>query len=143
MPEQPAALRSQRSPMKVEFLGVLAQAQKKAHQTSGVMQAIQIATGIAQIAQAVPQAAESFDYVDFAQLLKNGFEAGGASQLVIREDDDVQKIRAERAQAQEQAAAAEAALRQEQVVAQNYNKLNEPVKPGTPLAALAGHGGQR
>jgi hypothetical protein len=141
MPELPSALLSRRSPMKVEFLGMLAQAQKKAHQTSGIMQALQIAAGIAQIAGAVPQAAEAFDYVDFSELLKNGFEAGGSSQLVIREDEDVQRIRAARAQAQAQAAEQQAALQQEQIIAQNYNKLNEPVKQGTPLAALAGQGG--
>jgi hypothetical protein len=138
MPERPAALLSKRSPMKVEFLGVLAQAQKKAHQTSGIMQGLQIAAGIAQIARAVPQAMEAFDYVDFSVMLKSGFEAGGMSQMAIREDDDVQRIRAARAQAQAQAEQAEAALRQQQLIAQNYNKLNEPVRPGTPLSALAG-----
>jgi carbamoylphosphate synthase large subunit len=124
--------------MKVEFLGVLAQAQKKAHQTSGIMQGLQIAAGIAQIARAVPQAMEAFDYVDFSVMLKSGFEAGGVSQKAIREEDDVRRIRAARAQAQAQAEQAEAALRQQQLIAQNYNKLNEPVRPGTPLAALAG-----
>jgi hypothetical protein len=141
MPELPAALLSRRSPMKVEFLGVLAQAQKKAHQTSGIMQGLQIANGIAQIAQAVPQAGDAFDYVDFAELLKGGFEAAGSSQMIIREEEDVQRLRAVRAQAQAQAAEQQAALQQEAIVAQNYNKLNEPVKPGTPLAALGGMGG--
>jgi hypothetical protein len=141
MPERPAALLFKRSPMKVEFLGVLAQAQKKAHQTSGIMQGLQIAAGIAQIARTVPQATEAFDYVDFSELLRKGFESGGMSQTTIREDDDVQKIRAARAQAAAQAQAEAQALQQQQIIAQNYDRLNEPVNPGTPLAALAGQGG--
>jgi hypothetical protein len=138
MPERPAALLSKRSPMKVDFLGVLAQAQKKAHQTSGIMQGLQIASQIARIAQAVPQAMEAFDYVDFSVIVKNGFEAGGMSQIAIREDDDVRNIRAARAQAQAQAQAQAAELQQRQLVAQNYHKLNAPDRPGTALAALAG-----
>jgi hypothetical protein len=140
MPELPAALESSRSPMKVDFIGVLAQAQKKAHETSGIMSGLQVAAGIAQIAQAVPQAAEAFDYVDFSEVLKKGFEAGGSSQLVIREEDDVRKIREARARAAEQQALLERQAQQEQDVIKNYNKLNEPVKPGTPLARMAGEG---
>jgi hypothetical protein len=142
MPERPAALLSHRSPMKVEFLGVLAQAQKKAHQTGGIMQALQIASMIAQISQAVPAAAEAFDYVDFSQLLKSGFDSGGSSQLIIREDDDVERIRAARAQAAAQAAAQEQAMQQQALIAQNYNKLNEPIRWGSPLAAISGEGGE-
>jgi hypothetical protein len=138
MPELPAALQSRKSSMKVDFLGVLAQAQKKAHQTSGIMQSIQIMQGLAQMAQAVPQIAEAFDYVDAAVLLKNGFEAGGTSQLAIREEDDVQKIRQARAEAQAQAAQQQAAMQQQQMIAQNYNKLNEPVNPESPLAQMGG-----
>ena len=138
MPELPAALRSGESPMKVEFMGTLAQAQRKAHQTSGIMQGLQIADGIARIAQAVPQAAEAFDYVDFPEMLKRGFEAGNMSQKTIREEDDVRRIRAARARALEQEQARQAALEQEQILAQNYDRLNEPVKPGSPLASLAG-----
>ncbi|MDR2784562.1 MAG: head-tail connector protein [Treponema sp.] len=138
MPELPAALQSARSPMKVEFLGVLAQAQKKAHETSGIMNGLQIANAVAQIARAVPQAAEAFDYVDFAVLLKGGFDAAAVSQLVIREEDDVRQLRAERAQAQAQAAEQQAMLQQQQDVIKNYNKLNEPVNPQSPLARMGG-----
>jgi hypothetical protein len=136
MPELPAALQSNRSSMKVDFLGVLAQAQKKAHRTSGIMQSIQIMQALTQLAQAVPQVMEAFDYVDVAVLLKNGFEAGGTSQLAIREEDDVQKIRQARAEAQAQAAQQQALMQEQQLIAQNYNKLNEPVNPESPLAQM-------
>ncbi|GHV91622.1 head-to-tail joining protein [Spirochaetia bacterium] len=140
MPELPAALRSRKSSMKVDFLGVLAQAQKKAHQTSGIMQSIQIMGALAQLAGAVPQIAEAFDYVDIPVLLKSGFESGNVSQLVIREEDDVQKIRQARAEAQAQAAQQQMALQQQQAVMQNFNKLNEPVNPESALAQMGAMG---
>jgi hypothetical protein len=138
MPELPAALHSRKSSMKVDFLGVLAQAQKKAHQTSGIMQGIQIMGALAQLAGAVPQIAEAFDYVDTSVILKRGFEAGGVSQLAIREEDDVQKIRQARAEAQAQAAQQQQALMQQQAIMQNFNKLNEPVNPESALAQMGG-----
>jgi hypothetical protein len=138
LPDMPAALKEKGSPMKVDFLGVLAQAQKKAHQTSGIMQGIQIMGALAQMAQAIPQIQEAFDYVDAEGVLKRGFESVGVSQMVIREDDDVKAIRQARMLAQAQAAEREAMARQQEEIARNYNKLNEPVKPGSPAAALAG-----
>jgi hypothetical protein len=141
MPELPAALRENRTPMKVDFLGVLAQAQKKAHQTSGIMQGIQIMSAMAQMAQAIPQIAKSFDYVNFPVMLKKAFESAGISQLAIREDDEVQQIWQAQAEAQARAAEEQAMMEQQAQIAQNYNKLNEPVKPGSPLAAMTGGGG--
>jgi hypothetical protein len=141
MPEPPASLTRARTGMRVDFIGILAQAQKKAHQTSGIMQSIQIMGALAQLAPAVPQIAEAFDYVDASVLLKNGFEAGGVSQLAIREEEDVQKIRQARAQAQAEAAQQQMMMQQQQELVKNYKQLNEPVKPGSPIEAMAQMGG--
>jgi hypothetical protein len=136
IPELPFALRNTRTSMKVEFIGILAQAQKKAHQTSGIMQGIQVMGALAQMAQAVPQIQESLEYVDASVILKKGFEAGGMSQLAIREDDDVAKIREARARAQAAAAQEAKAMQQQENIIKNYNKLNEPVNPDSPIAAM-------
>jgi hypothetical protein len=138
MPELPAALQNNRTSMKVDFIGILAQAQKKAHQTSGIMQGIQIMGALAQLAPAVPQIAEAFDYVDASVILKKGFEAGGMSQLAIREEDDVQKMRQARAQAQAEAAQQQAMMQEQEAVMKNYQQLNEPVNPQGALAQMAG-----
>jgi hypothetical protein len=140
MPELPNALRDTRTSMKVDFIGVLAQAQKKAHRTNGVMQGIQIMGALAQLAPAVPQIAEAFDYVDASVILKNGFETAGMSQLVIREEDDVQRMRQERARAQMEAAQQQMMIQQEDAVMKNYKQLNEPVNPQGALAQMAGGG---
>jgi hypothetical protein len=136
MPELPRALQRSRTGMKVDFIGILAQAQKKAHQTSGIMQGLQIMGALAQMAPAVPQIAEAFDYVDVPKVMKNGFESGGMSQLAIREDDDVRKIREARAAAQERAVQQQIALQRQQDVIKNYKQLNEPVNPDSPLGQL-------
>jgi len=140
MPELPAALRDNRTSMKVDFIGILAQAQKKAHQTSGIMQGIQIMGALAQLAPAIPQIAEAFDYVDASVIMKKGFEAGGMSQLAIREEDDVQKLRQARAQAQMEAAQQQQMMQEEEAVMKNYRQLNEPVNPQGALAQMAGGG---
>jgi hypothetical protein len=136
MPELPAALQ-QGASMKVEFMGVLAQAQKKAHETAGIMNAIQIMGALANVAQAAPGLQEAFDYVDGAQMMIKGFEAAGVSQMIIREEDDVRRIRQARAEAQQQAQEQQQMMEEQKMIAQNYNKLNEPVRQGTPLAAMA------
>jgi hypothetical protein len=140
MPELPIALRRERTGMRVDFIGVLAQAQKKAHETSGIMQSIQIMGALAQLAPAIPQIAEAFDYVDASVILKNGFGAGGMSQLAIREEDDVQKIRQARAEAQAQAAQQQMMMQQQQALMKNYKQLNEPVNPEGALAQMTGGG---
>jgi hypothetical protein len=141
MPELPAALQGAGASMKVDFIGILAQAQKKAHQTSGIMQGMQIMGALAQMAPAVPQIAEAFDYVDASEILKKGFEAGGMSQLAIREEDDVQKIRQERAEAQAAMERQQLAIQQQQDMIKNYKQLNEPVNPESPIGQLRQGGG--
>jgi hypothetical protein len=136
LPELPYALRESRTAMKVDFLGVLAQAQRRAHQTGGILQGIEVMGALAKIAQAVPQLTEAFDYINGPEILKRAFESGGMSQLTIREDDEVREIR----QAREQAAAAamqqQQAMAQQQELMRNYKNLNEPVNPDSPMGEL-------
>jgi hypothetical protein len=132
LPELPYAFQKTRTSMKVEFIGVLAQAQKKAHQTSGIMQGLQIMNALAQMAQAVPGIQEAFDYVNVPEILKSGFRSGGMSELTIREDDEVQAIQQARAQAMQQ----QMAMQQQQELMKNYKNLNEPVNPDSPMGQL-------
>jgi hypothetical protein len=141
LPELPYALQANKTSMKVEFMGVLAQAQKKAHQTSGIMQGLQVMGTLAQMAQAVPGIQEAFDYVNSAEILKRGFEAGGMSQLAIREEDEVKAIQQARAQAQAQAAQQQMAMQQQEALMKNYKNLNEPVNPDSPMGQLDQGGG--
>ncbi|MDR2662707.1 MAG: head-tail connector protein [Treponema sp.] len=136
LPELPYALKQTNTSMKVDFLGILAQAQRRAHQTGGIMQGIEVMSAMAKIAQAVPQLAEVFDYVNGPEIMKRLFEAVGMSQLAIREDDEVQTIQQARAQAQAAAAEQERAMVREQELLKNYKNLNEPVNPDSPVGQL-------
>ncbi|MDR1909666.1 MAG: head-tail connector protein [Spirochaetaceae bacterium] len=141
MPPLPAALQERRSAMRVEFLGVLAQAQRRAHQTQGIMTGIQIMGALASVAQAAPSLMEAFDYIDGGEILKKGFSWSGVSEKVIREEDDVAEIRRARAEAQAAERERQDLAERRKELAQNYTKLNEPVRPGTPLAAMTGGAG--
>jgi hypothetical protein len=132
MPPLPQVLEENRAGLKADFIGVLAQAQKKAHQTSGIMQGIQIIGAMAQMARGIPQAAAAFDFVDFQEFLKRGLESAGLSQKIIREDDEVEEERRARAEAE----AAMAAMQQQAMATQNYGKPDGPVNNGPPLAAM-------
>jgi hypothetical protein len=116
--------------LKVDFIGPLAQSQKKYHETGGIAQGLQIAGGIAQIAPA------ALDVVDFDEMMKTGIEGAGVNQRIIREAEDVAKIRQARAQAEAQAQQQAAAMEQQKNILGNFNKLNEPLKPGTALEAM-------
>jgi carbamoylphosphate synthase large subunit len=100
------------------------------------MQGIQVMAALANMAQAVPGIQEAFDWVNAPEILKRGFEAAGTSELVIREDDEVQAIQQARAQAQAAAMQQQMAMQQQQDLMKNYKNLNEPVNPDSPMGEL-------
>lgn len=129
LPPMPDVLQEAHS-LKIDFMGPLAQAQKKYHTMGGISQATQLAGGIMQM---FPNAG---DYIDGDELMKSALEGQGMPANVIREDDDVKKIREERIaaeQAQQQAAQQMAMV---QSVMNNANKLNEPVQQGSVMSDL-------
>lgn len=105
--------------MKIEYEGPLAQAQKKYYSTGTIQQGIQAAAGVMQLFP------ESADWIDQDELMKKTMENTGMPQSVIREDRDVEKIRKERAQAQQQAMQQQIALQQQQNLMQNADKLGK------------------
>jgi hypothetical protein len=135
IPPPPDVIAREGAKLKVDFIGPLAQAQKRHHETGGLAQGLQVAGAIAQLAPA------ALDVVDFDEAMKNGLEGAGTSQLVIREDEDIEKIRQARAQAEAQARQQAMAMERQKNVLGNFNKLNEPLKPGTALAAMGDQAG--
>jgi hypothetical protein len=135
IPPPPAALADSGTRFKVDFTGPLAQAQKKYHEAGGIAQGLQLAAAVNNIA---PQA---LDVVNFDRLLKTGLEGAGVSQLVINEDEDVEKIRRARAEAREEARREAMAMERQKNVLGNFNKLNEPVKPGSALEGMGRQAG--
>ena len=130
LPPPPEALLQEESPLKIEFVGPLAQAQQKYHAAGGLTNALQL---VFPIIQANPEAA---DYVDFDALIKRAMEGQGMPQAVIREDQDVEAIRQARAEAQ----AMQAQQMQQQVMLQslmqNANKLDKVPESGSLMDSL-------
>lgn len=131
LPPPPQSLEGQaEAAMKVDFIGPLAQAQKKYHTLGGIAQALQLAVPIM---QAFPN---SGDFIDGDALMKRAMEGNGMPQAVIREDDDVQDLRERRAQAEQaaQQQAAQQAMTQE--LMRNADKMGRRAQSGSPLDEL-------
>jgi hypothetical protein len=130
LPEKPWALQSDaegtESEFKVEFIGPLAQAQKRYAQTQGVNAAFLSVAPVWQVDQA------TMDIFDMDQLARKLAEANGMPQDIIRERYEITKIRKQKAEAaQAQQAAAQAAAD-----AQIYGETNESPAPGSPAEQL-------
>ena len=129
LPPMPEALAAG-GQLKIEFMGPLAQAQRKYHTMGGITQATQIASGIMQL---FPNAG---DYIDPDELMKSALEGQGMPANVIREDDDVEKIREERIAAEQAQQQAAQQMAMTQSLMQNANKLNMPVQEGSVMSEL-------
>ena len=130
-PEPPNILNGSDAVLNVDFVGPLAQAQKRYHQTGGVQTSLAISQPIIQMNP------EVLDYIDTDKLLKNVLDTNGFPQSAIREDDEVEQIRKQRAEAQMQAMQAQMQMQAQSNITNNFDKLNEPVKEGSPIQELS------
>lgn len=130
LPPIPMSLQGQAAAMKVDFVGPLAQAQKKYHTMGGTLQALNV---VGPIMQMYPNAA---DFLDGDQLMKAAMEGQGMPARVVREDDDVEKIRAERVKAQQEQMAQQQQMEMAKTLMQNANKMNEPVQQDSLMQQL-------
>jgi len=127
IPAPPDSLEGEGAKLKVDFIGPLAQAQKKYHESAGIGQGIGLIGAVANMSP------EALDIIDFDETLKAGLEGMGFPQIAVREEKDIEERRKQRAQAQAQAQQQALAMEQQKQLMGNYNKLNEPVKPGSAI----------
>lgn len=130
LPQPPQTLAGTNTAMKIDFMGPLAVAQKKYHTAGGIASAMQLAGGIMQLFP------NSGDFIDADELVKRAMEGQGMPQAVIREDDDVQKLREQRVKAEQQAQAQAQQQQMLQSVMQNANKLGEMPEQGSVMQQL-------
>ena len=130
LPPPPRALYEQSAIIKIDFTGPLAQNQKKYHQMGGTVQAL---SAVGPIIQMFPNAG---DFLDGDELMKSTMEGMGMPQNIIREDEDVKKIREERIKAQQEAAAQQQQLAMAQSLMQNANKMGEAAQDGSMMDQL-------
>lgn len=127
LPAPPDSLEGSNADIKVDFMGPLAQAQKKFHESAGIQGGINLISAIGNISSA------ALDVVDFDQTLKSGLEGLGFPQIAVREDADIEKLREERARMQAQQQQQAEAMEQQKQIVGNMDKLNQPVQPGSAL----------
>lgn len=127
LPPPPMALMNQQAVIKIDFTGPLAQNQKKYHQMGGTVQAL---SAIGPIMQMFPNAG---DFLDGDELMKSTMEGMGMPQNIIREDNDVKKIREDRIKAQQEAAAQQQQMAMAQTLMQNANKMGEAAQEGSMM----------
>lgn len=131
IPDPPACLQGANTHFKIDFLGPLAQAQKRYHQSGGVSKTLSIAGPIIQMNP------ETLDNIDTDELLKTVCHNNGFPERALRESKDVKDIRARRAAVQQQQ---QQMAQQDQLadrLTSNFNKLNEPVKQGSALEEMS------
>jgi hypothetical protein len=127
LPPPPMALMKSNAVIKIDFTGPLAQNQQKYHQMGGTLQAL---SAVGPIMQMFPNAG---DFIDGDQLMKSTMEGMKMPQNVIREDDDVKKIREERIKAQQEAAAQQQQMAMAQTLMQNANKMGQAAQQGSMM----------
>jgi hypothetical protein len=114
-----------------DYVGPLAQNQRRFHSGNTTMQTVAQLLEIAKINQ------DALDWFDVDVHAKKLLIDGGMPADAIREDVDVKKMRQQRAQAQQQAMA----MQMQQVAMQSSNKLAKAPEEGSPLESMVGQGG--
>jgi hypothetical protein len=124
-PEFAQAMMETNGSLEIDYLGPLAQAQKKFHVTQGAQQSIQ---AIAPLMQLNPQIA---DLVNWDQLTMELLQSYGMPQKAIVDLRDVAKLREQRAQQQ---AAAQQQAQQSQLI--DKYPLDKQAPPDSPMEEI-------
>lgn len=114
--------------IEVDYMGPLAQAQKRLFKTQGVSQSIAAITPLAGVKP------EILDIIDFDETAREILEANGMPTKTIRPPAKVEEIRKARAEQQQQAEQAATLDR----VAQHLPGLTKGIEPDSILAKVAG-----
>lgn len=140
LPPAPEAIRNATTAaFKIDFLGYLAQVLQRYYSQNGINAGFAFA---AQVIQAFPEAR---DWVDGDRLIVEGMESSAMPASIIREKQDVEKLRAQRLAQQQAQAEQEQAQAQDELIAQNADKLGKKIEQGSPLEGIAqaAEGGQQ
>lgn len=118
-------------PIEIDYMGPLAQAQRRLFKVQGINQLI---AQVAPMIEIYPEITDRFDPDKIALELHS---AAGAPVKILRDDKEVQRIRAER----QQKLAAQQAIEQAGNVAGVTQGLSKPIEEGSPLALMSGQEG--
>lgn len=126
----------QSSKIDIDYIGPLAQAQKRLFKTEGITHSIEALEPLVnlQIAAQVPVTA--LDRLNEDETVQEIFDANGMPQKLMRSDEEVEEIQEARVQAQQAREAAEMALE----AAKAAPGVSGKVEEGSVLAEIAGAG---
>lgn len=110
----------------IDYIGPLAQAQKRFHATQGIQQALQQVVPLLEIFP------EMRDHIDPDELGRQILVKQGMPEKIIRDGKVIQKIR----EAQAQQAQMEQQAQIEQLGAENYQKMKDAPQGGSPAAEM-------
>lgn len=109
----------------VEYIGPLAQAQRRFHRTRGINQSLGSYVPLLEVAPEIK------DLVDWDALGRRTLEENGMPSSVIRDNEELRRVRHARAQAEQE-------MRQQMAAgqaAEAYPKLSKAPEPGSPMEA--------
>lgn len=121
----------------IEYMGPLAQAQRRFNQSQGIQATLAMMKALVEIEGLAKQSgATSLDNFDLDEIASQGASSSGAPQRAIREKPDVEKLRQQRDQAAQAQMQQAQAMQQQQSLVQNVDKLNQPVQKGSMLDSI-------
>jgi len=122
----PPALAKSGQPIEIDYIGPLAQAQKKFHVQQGVTHSINAFAPLLELEPTL------HDLIDWDDLGRELLEHHGMPAKVIRDRIEIEKLR----QAREKRMAEQQAAEQRGQLMQNYDKLAKPPQTGSPMDDL-------
>ena len=139
IPPPPQGLAQQGGRVDIEYMGPLAQAQRRFNQNQGVNATLGLISAMVEIeGKAAQFGSTSIDNFNMDEIAYAGANAAGAPQKTIREKPEIDEMRAQRAQAQAAQQQQAIALEQQKMLAGNADKLNQPVVPGSMMDNVTG-----
>jgi len=126
LPPPPDALAEYGGDVEIDYLGPLAQAQKRLFKTQGVMRSLEAIGGVAQM---MPSVLDNIDQDEVARLIMDSF---GMPAKAVKDQSEVDKIR----QARQEAAAQEKKMAQMAEMAKAVPNLQKATEEGSPLEKL-------
>lgn len=120
----------------VDYIGPLAQAQKRLFKTEGIRHSLESLKPLVELQTLAQRPVTALDRLDEDETVQEIFDANGMPQKLMRSDEEVEEIQETRVQAQQAREAAEMATE----AAKAAPGISKEVEEGSVLAEIAGAG---
>lgn len=139
VPPPPPELLAEGGMIDIEYMGPLAQAQKRFNESQGVNATLGLIQALVQVEGLANQSqSQVIDVFNFDELARAGANSSGTPQKGVRETTEVEQMRAMRAQALQAQQQQQIALEQQKMLAGNADKLNQPMQEGSMMEQVVG-----